>query len=142
MYPKDLKLRADVNRWLFWESSWWFPTCYKYLVEYVVKPLMKAEPDQAIIDAESDRFHQGAGILEARLSKNKWLTGDNLTIADIAVAAPMHLWQAQRLPLDQYPNVKRWLAEGIEQLDSWKKTQEAVNKALLPNGPPATGTRQ
>lgn len=58
-------------------------------MEYVVKPLMKAEPDQKVIDAESEKFHRSAGILEARLSKNKWLTGDHLTIADIAVAAPM-----------------------------------------------------
>jgi glutathione S-transferase len=50
---------------------------------------MEAEPDQKVIDAESEKFHRSAGILEARLSKNKWLTGDHLTIADIAVAAPM-----------------------------------------------------
>ncbi len=137
MYPKDSKRRADLHRWLFWEASSWFPTCYKYLVEYVVKPLMKAEPDQKVIDDESEKFHQGAGVLETRLSKNKWITGDNLTIADFAVAAPMHLWRSSRLPLDQYPNVKRWL-EAIEELNSWKKTQEAVNKALLPNGPPTT----
>jgi glutathione S-transferase len=72
-----------------WEASSWFPTCYVYLVENVVKPLMKGEPDQKAIDAEAEKFHRGAGILEARLSKNKWLTGDHVTIADIAVAAPM-----------------------------------------------------
>ena len=27
-YPKDLKQRADINRWLLWESSTWFPSCY------------------------------------------------------------------------------------------------------------------
>lgn len=28
-YPKDLKARADVNKWLLWEASVWFPvvTC-------------------------------------------------------------------------------------------------------------------
>lgn len=79
----------QVNRWLLWEASSWFPTCYIYLVENVVKPLMKGQPDQKVLDAESEKFHRSAGILEARLSKNKWLTGDHLTIADIAVAAPM-----------------------------------------------------
>ena len=138
IYPQDLRRRADINRWLLWEASSWFPTCYTYLVEYVVKPLLKAEPDEKVIEAESEKFHRGAGILDARLSKHKWITGENVTIADIAVAADMHLWAAQRLPLDQYPNVKRWLVEGIEQLDSWKKTQGAVDKALLPHGPQAS----
>ena len=33
VYSSDLKVRADINRWLLWESSAWFPSCYKYLVE-------------------------------------------------------------------------------------------------------------
>ena len=32
-YPKNLKHRADINRWLLWEGSTWFPSCYVYLVE-------------------------------------------------------------------------------------------------------------
>ncbi|KAF2032306.1 glutathione S-transferase [Setomelanomma holmii] len=133
MYPKDPKKRADVNRWLLWEASSWFPTCYVYLVEYVVKPLMKGEPDEKVIEAEAPKCQRGLDILEARLSKNKWLTGDHVTIADIAVAAPMHLHADQKLPLDRYPSVKRWLTERVEQLESWKKTQGAVDKALRPN---------
>ncbi|ORY09152.1 glutathione S-transferase [Clohesyomyces aquaticus] len=136
MYPKDLKKRADINRWLLWEASSWFPTCYVYLVEYVVKPLMKGAPDEKVIEAEAPKCHKGLEILEARLSKSKWLAGDHVTIADIAVAAPMHVHQCQKLPLDKYPSVKRWMTEGVEQLDSWKKTQGAVDKALFPSGVP------
>ena len=44
--PKDLATRADVNRWLLWEASAWFPTCYVYLVENVVKPILEQEPDR------------------------------------------------------------------------------------------------
>jgi glutathione S-transferase len=88
-YPKDLKRRAEVNRWLLWEASIWFPSCYIYIVEYVVKPLLKAEPDQSIIDAQAPKWHQQAAVLDAQLAKTKWLVGDEVTIADIAVAAPM-----------------------------------------------------
>lgn len=38
-YPKESKVRADINRWMFWESASWFPSCYAYLVENCVKPL-------------------------------------------------------------------------------------------------------
>lgn len=133
MYPKELKQRADINRWLLWEASAWFPICYVYLVENVVKPLLKGSPDQKVLDGESAKFHRGAAMLEARLSKSEWLAGNHVTIADIAVAAPMHLAEASKLPLENYPNVKRWLTKNVEQLDSWKKTQGAVDKALLPN---------
>ncbi|KAG0649979.1 Glutathione S-transferase 3 [Hyphodiscus hymeniophilus] len=124
-YPKDLKHRALVNRWLLWEASIWFQSNYLYLVEYVVKPLLKAEPDQSVIDAHAPKWKEQAAILDAQLAKTKWLAGDQLTIADIAVAAPMHPHAEQRLPLGGFPNLKRWLEEG-------QKTQGAVNKALAP----------
>lgn len=136
MYPKDLKQRALVNKWLLWEACQWFPSCYVYLVEYVVKPLLQSEPDQKVIDGESERMNNLCGILNDQLGKTKWLIGDNVTIADFAVAAPMHMHEASRLPLDKYPHLKRWMTEGMEQLESWKNTQGAVNQALLPSGTP------
>jgi glutathione S-transferase len=128
-YPRDLKRRADINRWLLWEASTWFPSCYIYLVEYVVKPLLKTEPDEKIIAKEAPNWNRLAAVLDARLAKSKWLAGDTVTIADIAVAAPMHLRKWQRLPLDDHPNLKRWMAE-IERLPCWQKTQGAVERAL------------
>ena len=135
-YPEDLKKRADINRWLFWEASVWFQSCYAYLVEFVVKPLLSTEPDKAVIYAQAPRWLQLATILDNRLSKSKWLTSDEISIADIAVAAPMHLHEAQRLPLEQLPNLRRWITD-IERLPCWKQTQPAVVKALLPKVTPA-----
>lgn len=132
-YPKDLKQRAKINAWLLWETSAWFPSCYIYLVEYVVKPLLNAEPDQKIIDTEAPRWNSFATILDNQLAKTNWLMGDNVTIADIAVASAMHLHVAQRLPLENYPHLTRWLVEGVEKLPAWQKTQGAVDKALLPS---------
>ncbi len=131
-YPKDLKQRADINRWMLWEAATWFPSCYVYLVEHVVKPLLGAQPDASIIGKEAPNWHKLAGILDARLARSKWLAGDGVTIADIAVAAPMHLHSMQRLPLADHPNLKRWMTEGVEQLPSWKGTQAAVDNALRP----------
>ena len=39
VYPDDPKVRADIQRWLMWESSKWFGACYVYVVENIVKPL-------------------------------------------------------------------------------------------------------
>jgi glutathione S-transferase len=128
-YPRDLKQRADVNRWLLWEGSTWFPSCYIYMVEYVAKRLMNAQPDEAVIAREAPNWHRLAGILDARFAKSRWLVGDTVTIADIAVAAPMHLHKWQRLPVDDHLNLKRWMAD-IEELPCWRKTQAAVDRAL------------
>lgn len=121
-YPRDLRTRADINRWMQWEGSHWFPSCYVFLVENCVKPLLGGQPDPAILDGQAAQFHKLAGIMDARLAKNKWIAASpGPTIADIALAAPMHLHAWQKLPLNDHPNLKRWLA-AIEALPCWQKT--------------------
>lgn len=121
-YPRDLQRRADVNRWLLWESSSWFPSCYVFLVENCVKPLLGGAPDAAVLDAQALQFHKLAGILDERLKSRRWIMGDQPTIADVALAAPMHLRGWQKLPLADHPNLQRWMAEDVESLPCWQKT--------------------
>ncbi len=121
-YSLDLGKRADINRWLLWESSSWFPSAYVYLVEHCVKPLFDQKPDDQVLAAQDVQFHKLAGILDARLAKSKWLCGDEPTIADIAIAAPMHLHQYQKLPLAPHKHLTRWMTEGIEKLPCWERS--------------------
>ena len=121
-YPTDLKVRADINRWLLWEASQWFQSCYVYLVENCVKPLLQAEPDPAILEAQEATFHKLAGILDARLAKSKWIAGPDATIADIALAAPLHLHPYQKLPLGPHANLRRWIVEQVEKLPCWERS--------------------
>ncbi|KAK3714010.1 hypothetical protein LTR37_008039 [Vermiconidia calcicola] len=131
-YPKDLKKRANVNRWLLWETSSWFPSCYVFLIQNVVQPLMGGKPDESVLSGEAEKWNKLATVLNDELGKHKFIVGDEVSIADIAIAAPMHLHEASKLPMDKYTNLKRWIAE-IEKLPEWQKTQGAVDKALLPN---------
>jgi glutathione S-transferase len=121
-YPRDLRARADVNRWLFWESASWFPSCYVFLVENCVKPLLGGQPDPAVLGAQMAQFHKLAGILDRRLQGRDWLVGDGPTIADIAVASAMHLHAWQKLPLADHPDLVRWMTRNVESLPCWQKT--------------------
>lgn len=121
MYPADPKTRGDITRWLLWESGTWFGSCYVYLVENVVKPLLDDKPDDAILGNHEPAFLSHAAILENALNGRDWLCADHATIADIAVAAPMHLHAAQKLPLENFPNIRGWIAR-VESLPSWQKS--------------------
>jgi glutathione S-transferase len=122
-YPKDLKVRADINRWLLWEAAHWFPACYVYLVENCVKPLLGGAADPQVLEAHDATFHKLAGILDERLAQHAWVAGTRgPSIADIALAAPMHLHGWQKLPLAQHRNIQRWMAEGVERLPCWTAT--------------------
>lgn len=132
VYPKDPSKRANINRWLLWETSSWFPSCYVYLVENGVKPLLGAQPDPNNLAAEEPRWKRYAQILDEQLSKTHFLTGETITLADIAVASPIHLPDVQKFPIDHYPNLKDWLHVRMNRNSSWLKTQRDVDKALNP----------
>lgn len=121
-YPKDIQKRADVNRWMFWESSAWFGACYCFLVENCIKPMLGGETDHAIVASNTEQFHRLAAILDTRLATSKFVCGATPTIADIVLASPMHLHGWQKMPLDAHPNVKRWLLQDIESLPCWQDT--------------------
>lgn len=122
-YPRDAKVRADINRWLLWEAANWFPACYVYLVENCVKPLLGTPTNPQTLAEHAPQFHKLAEILDARLAQHQWVAGTpQPTIADIALAAPMHLHSWQQLPLDAHPNIKRWMFDCVEKLPSWDKT--------------------
>ena len=121
-YPTDIRTRADINRWLLWESSSWFGSCYVYLVENCVKPLLGDSTDESILANEQENFHKLASILDARLQNSTFLCGEDPTIADVAVAAPMHLHGWAKLPLGDHPNLIRWMIKEIENCSWWKET--------------------
>lgn len=129
-YSRDLRVRADIHRWQLWECAHWSPSCYVYLAENVVKPLMNSEPDRAALEKELPNWHKLANILDRRLANQRWLCGNTVTLADIAVAAPMHLHPFQKLPLEAHPNLQRWMVEEVEQLPCWKETDVATALGL------------
>ena len=132
-YPRGLRVRADINRWLLWESSSWFSACYVYLVENCVKPLLGGAADETVLDAHNAQFHKLATILNDRLASHKWVAGTaQPTIADIALAAPLHLHGWQKIPFAQHTHIKRWMFEGVEKLPCWHNTYVGEGFSLEP----------
>ncbi|MGI9331805.1 MAG: glutathione S-transferase family protein [Gammaproteobacteria bacterium] len=75
-----------------------------------------------MLAGEVDNFHKLAGILDVRLAEGTWICGNAPTIADIVVAAPMHLHEWAELPLGEHPNVVRWMTKHLEPLPCWPAT--------------------
>lgn len=120
-YPADPKVRGDITRWLLWESNKWFDACYVYLVQHIVNPILDGKPDTELLEQHAPTFHANAAILDNALKGREWLCADHATIADFAVAAPMHLHGAQKLPLENYPNIRAWMSR-VEALPAWQKS--------------------
>ncbi|MCW7541064.1 glutathione S-transferase family protein [Aquabacterium sp. A7-Y] len=120
LWPHDER-QIEVLRWLCWDATEFAPQAGTLYFERLIKPFfIGAEPDAAEIDKAERGFHRYARILEGHLKGRRWLVADRLSVADFAVAIVLPYAAEARLPLEAYPEVRRWHAQ-LEALDAWRQ---------------------
>ena len=121
LWPADAQGKADVIRWLSWESAHWFPACASLAFERVVKKLAgQGDPDPVAVAKGIQEFHKCAPVLNAHLKGRQWLVGSQLTIADFAIGATLVLADSAGYPLEGYGEIPRWY-RGLAALPAWQK---------------------
>ncbi|MCE9626169.1 MAG: glutathione S-transferase family protein [Deltaproteobacteria bacterium] len=121
LWPADERTRIDISRWLIWQQAHWMRGCGTLLWERLVKTFFGGgtpNPEKEKEGEEAVRFH--AGVLNQVLEGKNYLVNNQLTIADFAVAAPLPMAKAARLPLEDFPNIARWYQQ-IASLEAWRK---------------------
>lgn len=119
LYPEARKPRADVKRWMFWNASHFAPAMSILRRERVVKKLMgMGEPDPAEVARGEGLLRQFAGVLDAHLQGKTWIVGDQLSLADLAIAAELQNIEVARPSLDASRNVLDWLGR-LRERPSW-----------------------
>ena len=78
-----------------------------------------APPDLEAIARGLAGFRENAAILDAALADREWLVGGRLTYADFRVATLLPFAKRAGLPVEEFPNVKRW-NDQLEQIDAWR----------------------
>ena len=120
--PADAKNRLALTKWLYWESNHWDPTCAVFVFERVVKPFFGlGETSEAEIAKASTTFERLAGVLNGELDKHRYVTGDALTIADVAIASSLCVAERVNHPLENYRAIQRWHAD-LKTLPAWTRT--------------------
>jgi len=123
LWPNDARVRADISRWHCFELAHWSAqACQPLTFENLVKKFLNLGPaDPAAVAKATEAFNKEAKMLDAHLSKQKYLVGNALTIADFAVAAPLFHAQGAAMPLAPYANVQNWFGS-VAELPCWKET--------------------
>ena len=122
-WPNDPRTRADITRWqswclAHWNRDVWSPVLFERLVK---RFLNLGAPDQAIIAKGVAAYEKETKMLDAHLTKQKYLVGDALTIADFAVASPLFYAKEAELPLAPYSHIRGWF-ERVSALPCWRET--------------------
>jgi glutathione S-transferase len=123
LYPEPPQQRANVSRWLFWEAAHWTPTLFTFFRENMIKKFMGlGEPDPVELKRGREELARFGGVLNSQLKRTRHVAGDDLTLADIAIASHlMHAGMGQ-LPLAEFPAIQGWF-QRIESLPAWQATQ-------------------
>ena len=126
LWPDDAGARADITHWQCWQLAHWGSECCQPLIfQRLVKRLLNlGPPDEAIVAKGTEAFNREARILDAHLSKQPYLVGSTVTLADFAVAAPLFYAKEGELPLAPYTHVKDWFGR-VSALPAWRDTAPA-----------------
>jgi glutathione S-transferase len=109
LWPTGLRERADVDRWMEWQSTAYTPAMWAAFWQLIRTPADKR--DAAAVEASRAKSEKLSAILDARLAGRRYLTGDTFTVADIVAGCAAHRWL--NLPLAREPrtNLERWYAD-------------------------------
>jgi glutathione S-transferase len=110
LMPADRYRRALVWQWLCFEQYQLEPgvATVRFMLHY-----LKKTPEELGV-RYTDRFQRGKdalAVLEQALAGRRWLVGDDVTLADIALFAYTHVADEAGYRFEDYPAISAWVAE-------------------------------
>jgi glutathione S-transferase len=112
--------QVDMIKWISWGTHHLTNAASVLYWHRIIVPTFSdevAEP-QVLENALND-FRRFAAILDAHLGGRKWLVGDRISYADFRVATSLPFAAGAGLPLDEFPQVRRW-NEQLLAIDAWR----------------------
>ena len=107
LIPDDAFAAAKMDEWLFWEQYSHEPylAVCRFQMRYLGKPASDLDPDKV------RRGYAALARMEHQLALTRFLVGDTLSLADVALLAYTRLAHEGGFHLDGYAAVRRWIGE-------------------------------
>lgn len=108
LYPSDLQQRFDAERWMDWQQTTLNPAGSPGFKQWIrVAP---AQRDAGVIAQSVAATEPLFALLDEHLSRQPFMAGDELTMADIPIACEVHRWWGLPQPRPAWPHLERWYA--------------------------------
>lgn len=107
LVPTEAFEAAKMDEWLFWEQYSHEPyiaVCRSQLV-YLHKSRDQLDPEKV------RRGHAALQRMESQLRATRFLVGERVTLADMALVAYTRVAHEGDFDLSLYPSLRRWIAE-------------------------------
>ncbi|KAJ7088752.1 glutathione S-transferase [Mycena belliarum] len=127
LIPTDLRAKARFEQGASLELAEFLPQIVKVGMELVFKPRVGAPIDEAAVAEGKAALDKKLAEYEVILGKQKYIGGDEFTLADIfhLYGAPLLIQGGHDLITDKGPNVQRWWNDLVSR-PNWIKLQEGI----------------
>jgi glutathione S-transferase len=115
--PAGLEARADAERWMDWAFT------FQNAMRAVFWGLIRTPPEKRDHKAIEEGRHKSAELLaipEAVLAGKPYITGKNLTMADIPLGCEVQRWMRVPIERPRLPNVEAWF-ERLRERPAFRK---------------------
>jgi len=109
LFPQEPRRRADVDRWMEWQSTGFTPAQTQAFWMLIRTP--EPQRDMVAVEASRVKSEKHAAVLDQHLAGHRYLTGDTFTAADIVVGCAAHRWLNLPLARQPRPHLERWYGE-------------------------------
>jgi glutathione S-transferase len=107
LIPADAFAVAKMDEWLFWEQYSHEPAIAvcRFQLVYLGRPASDLDPDKV------QRGYAALARMERHLATTRFLVGEVVSLADVALLAYTRLAHEGGFRLDDYPSLRRWIGE-------------------------------
>ena len=117
-YPQETRQKTQVDQWLFWQMGGLGPMAGQahHFRQYAPENVPYG------IERYTNEVNRLYGVLNKQLEKNKWIAGEEYSIADMACFPWIIPYERQGQDLNEFEYLKKWF-------DNMKK-RKAVEKGV------------
>jgi glutathione S-transferase len=106
LYPTNANDEAKAWQWSVWAISEIEPLQMQIVVQKLFTPEEKRNPK--VVEGAGKGLQRPLKVLDAALAGRDWLIGNRFSVADLNVAAVMHLMKMVNVTYAEHTNVQRW----------------------------------
>jgi len=108
IYPADIKKRAVINQWLDYASQHIMMSFARIMFNTYFYKMAKTTPDERSLQDGHNFLNKNLPVVEAELSRFKYIAGNDLTLADFSMLASMDTAELSKVDLSIYPHISAW----------------------------------
>jgi GST-like protein len=110
-WPQDYHRKYDVAQWVLWQAANQGPKLGEQgHFRRAAQDPKNGDLKYALLRFDSEA-HRIYGVMNLGLHKKQYLAAGEYTIADMINYPWAATWQSRGIDIDEFPNVKRWMAE-------------------------------